>query len=113
MKRRDLVRHLERHGCLLAREGHIHSIFENPQTACVRLCRATARFPIRSAVRSVVNWGFPILGVDTSFDESSERQRPTDRRTAEDYGESVSQPKPRVAAPSGNPGSFAKRARQP
>ncbi|WP_337176435.1 type II toxin-antitoxin system HicA family toxin [Paludisphaera sp.] len=30
MKRRDLVRHLERHGCRLLREGGRHSIFFNP-----------------------------------------------------------------------------------
>jgi len=30
MKRRDLIRHLEIHGCVLVREGHSHTIFENP-----------------------------------------------------------------------------------
>ena len=30
MKRRDLMRHLESHGCVLIREGHSHSIYENP-----------------------------------------------------------------------------------
>jgi predicted RNA binding protein YcfA (HicA-like mRNA interferase family) len=30
MKRRDLIRHIERHGCVLVREGHSHTIFENP-----------------------------------------------------------------------------------
>ncbi|HEY3968068.1 MAG TPA: type II toxin-antitoxin system HicA family toxin [Planctomycetaceae bacterium] len=30
MKRRDLIRHLEQQGCVLAREGHSHSIYENP-----------------------------------------------------------------------------------
>jgi predicted RNA binding protein YcfA (HicA-like mRNA interferase family) len=29
MKRRELIRHLEQHGCALVREGHSHSIFEN------------------------------------------------------------------------------------
>lgn len=29
MKRRDLVRHLERHGCELVREGGNHSIYVN------------------------------------------------------------------------------------
>jgi len=32
MKRRDLVRHLQTHGCALLREGHRHSIFLNPAT---------------------------------------------------------------------------------
>lgn len=32
MKRRDLIRHLEAHGCRPAREGRSHSIYENAQT---------------------------------------------------------------------------------
>lgn len=32
MKRRDLVRHLEAHGCYLLREGGSHSVFVNPAT---------------------------------------------------------------------------------
>ncbi len=32
MKRRDLIRHLERHGCKLLREGGKHSVFVNRQT---------------------------------------------------------------------------------
>ena len=32
MKRRDLVRHLESHGCYLLREGGKHSVFVNPAT---------------------------------------------------------------------------------
>ncbi|MGD0181683.1 MAG: type II toxin-antitoxin system HicA family toxin [Terriglobales bacterium] len=30
MKRIDLVRHLESHGCLLLREGANHSVYHNP-----------------------------------------------------------------------------------
>jgi mRNA interferase HicA len=30
MKRRDLIRHLESHGCYLLREGGEHSIYVNP-----------------------------------------------------------------------------------
>jgi predicted RNA binding protein YcfA (HicA-like mRNA interferase family) len=30
MKRRDLIRHLERYGCVLLREGGRHSIYYNP-----------------------------------------------------------------------------------
>ena len=30
MKRRDLVRHLERHGCQHLREGGNHSVYVNP-----------------------------------------------------------------------------------
>ena len=32
MKRVDLVRHLEEHGCRLLREGGSHSVFLNPVT---------------------------------------------------------------------------------
>lgn len=32
MKRRDLVRYLERNGCTLRREGSDHSIYWNPET---------------------------------------------------------------------------------
>ncbi|MDQ3523284.1 MAG: type II toxin-antitoxin system HicA family toxin [Gemmatimonadota bacterium] len=37
MKRRDLIRHLEAHGCELLREGGRHSVFVNRPT-----CKATA-----------------------------------------------------------------------
>jgi mRNA interferase HicA len=30
MKRRDLLRHLEEHGCTVHREGAHHSIYRNP-----------------------------------------------------------------------------------
>ncbi|OLE54089.1 MAG: addiction module toxin, HicA family [Acidobacteria bacterium 13_1_20CM_3_53_8] len=30
MKRRDLIRHLETHGCLFVREGAKHTIYKNP-----------------------------------------------------------------------------------
>jgi predicted RNA binding protein YcfA (HicA-like mRNA interferase family) len=32
MKRRDFVRHLQAHGCLLLREGSSHSVFVNLAT---------------------------------------------------------------------------------
>jgi predicted RNA binding protein YcfA (HicA-like mRNA interferase family) len=31
MRRRDLIRHLERHGCVLLREGGRHSVYINRQ----------------------------------------------------------------------------------
>jgi mRNA interferase HicA len=31
MKRRDLLRHLAAHGCVLVREGSRHSVFYNPK----------------------------------------------------------------------------------
>jgi predicted RNA binding protein YcfA (HicA-like mRNA interferase family) len=30
MKRRDLIRHIERHGCVFVREGGKHTIYINP-----------------------------------------------------------------------------------
>jgi mRNA interferase HicA len=30
MSRRELIRHLRRHGCVLVREGSDHSIWQNP-----------------------------------------------------------------------------------
>jgi mRNA interferase HicA len=32
VKRIDLIRHLEQHGCVLFREGSNHSVFINPAT---------------------------------------------------------------------------------
>ena len=32
MKRRELLAHLQQHGCILLREGASHSIWHNPQT---------------------------------------------------------------------------------
>lgn len=40
MKRRDLIRHLEQHGCHLDREGGNHSIYRNPTN---RRCAAVPR----------------------------------------------------------------------
>lgn len=40
MKRRDLVRHLETHGCSLVREGGRHSIYRNAANGrCVAVPR--------------------------------------------------------------------------
>ncbi len=35
MKRHDLVRHLEAHGCFLLREGGRHSVFVNPAAGAI------------------------------------------------------------------------------
>ena len=43
MKRVDLVRHLERHGCRLLREGGSHSVYLNPVTRKASTVRAIAR----------------------------------------------------------------------
>jgi predicted RNA binding protein YcfA (HicA-like mRNA interferase family) len=39
LKRRDLIRHLEANGCVLAREGGRHSVYSNPG------CRKTTAVP--------------------------------------------------------------------
>jgi len=32
MKRKDLIRYLQKHGCIFEREGKKHTLFYNPQT---------------------------------------------------------------------------------
>ena len=49
MKRRDLIRHLEQHGCYLDREGGRHSIYRNPQNG-----RAVAVPRHREVIRNIV-----------------------------------------------------------
>jgi predicted RNase H-like HicB family nuclease len=44
MNRQDLLRHLRTHGCVLAREGAAHSIWENPVNNRRSAVPATARF---------------------------------------------------------------------
>ncbi|MBP89315.1 MAG: addiction module toxin, HicA family [Planctomycetaceae bacterium] len=40
MKRRNLIRHIEKHGCHLDREGRKHSIYRNPENGrCVAVPR--------------------------------------------------------------------------
>ena len=48
MKRRDLIRHLLDHGCLLLREGGRHSVFWNPQN------RRTSAVPRHSEIREAL-----------------------------------------------------------
>ena len=36
MKRRDLIRHLQKHGCVLEREGGRHSIWLNPANGLIQ-----------------------------------------------------------------------------
>jgi predicted RNA binding protein YcfA (HicA-like mRNA interferase family) len=43
MKRVDLIRHLERCGCELFREGGNHAVYVNRQPASLRRFPATAR----------------------------------------------------------------------
>jgi predicted RNA binding protein YcfA (HicA-like mRNA interferase family) len=60
MKRRDLIRHLESHGCVLLREGGNHSIFvnlANNQVSAVPRHREIDEFLVRKICRDL---GVPI-----------------------------------------------------
>ncbi|MDB5338893.1 MAG: YcfA family protein [Planctomycetaceae bacterium] len=56
MKRLDLIRHLEFHGCQLLREGSKHSLYFNPadnQTSAVPRHREVNDFLIRKICRDL------------------------------------------------------------
>ncbi len=56
MKRRDLIQHLERHGCELLREGAKHSLYFNPannQTSAVPRHREINDFLVRKISRDL------------------------------------------------------------
>ena len=56
MKRRDLIQHLERHGCELLREGAKHSLYFNPaneQTSAVPRHREVNDFLVRKISRDL------------------------------------------------------------
>lgn len=56
MKRHALIRHLEKHGCYLLREGGNHSIYVNPannQTSAVPRHRETNDFLARKICRDL------------------------------------------------------------
>jgi mRNA interferase HicA len=56
MKRADLVRHLETHGCYLLREGGKHSVFVNPannQVSAVPRHREINEFLVRKICRDL------------------------------------------------------------
>lgn len=56
MKRKDLLTHLRRHGCLLYREGGRHSIYYNPvnnKTSSVPRHREIANFLARKICRDL------------------------------------------------------------
>jgi mRNA interferase HicA len=48
MKRRELIRHLERHGCTLLREGKRHTVYLNPAN------RKTSTIPRHNEVVDVL-----------------------------------------------------------
>jgi mRNA interferase HicA len=56
MKRRDLIRHLESHGCQLLREGGRHSVYFNPanrQTSAVPRHTELNDFLVRKICRDL------------------------------------------------------------
>lgn len=56
MKRVDLIRHIESHGCVLAREGSRHSVYFNPandQTTAVPRHREVNDFTARKICRDL------------------------------------------------------------
>ena len=58
MKRRDLLRHLEKHGCELLREGGNHTIYVNSRAQNLPRFRDIARSSIFSRKRSAETWTF-------------------------------------------------------
>ena len=60
MKRLDLIRHIESHGCYLLREGGRHSLYVNPannQTSAVPRHREINEFLVRKICREL---GIPL-----------------------------------------------------
>ena len=56
MKRRDLIRHVESHGCRLLREGGKHSVYYNPennQTSAIPRHREINDFLVRKICRDL------------------------------------------------------------
>jgi len=56
MKRRDVIRHLEAHGCQLLREGGKHSLYFNPvnnQTSALPRHREINEFLVRKICRDL------------------------------------------------------------
>lgn len=56
MKRHDLIRHVETHGCLLLREGGKHSVYYNPannQTSAIPRHREINSFLARKICRDL------------------------------------------------------------
>jgi mRNA interferase HicA len=51
VKRGVLLRHLRRHGCVLQREGSLHSLWLNPQTGAVEAVPRHSEIPERLALK--------------------------------------------------------------
>ena len=59
MKRRDLLRHLEKHGCEFLREGGNHTIYVNRRAQNLPQFRGIARSSIFLHGKSAKTWIFP------------------------------------------------------
>lgn len=62
MKRGDLLRHLRRHGCVLAREGASHSLWINPETGVVEAVPRHTEIANLLARKICRNLGVPEIG---------------------------------------------------
>jgi mRNA interferase HicA len=60
MKRRDLLRHLRKHGCRFVREGWEHSIWENPVTGRRTSVPRHREIPDYTAARICKQLGIPV-----------------------------------------------------
>jgi predicted RNA binding protein YcfA (HicA-like mRNA interferase family) len=73
MKRRDLIRHLEAHGCVLLREGGSHSVYVNRLTGKVSV--VISKFPIHKtpnhALQPTAASGLRALAVPSSLRSSA------------------------------------------
>lgn len=50
MKRRDLIRHIEAHGCFKVREGSRHTVYRNPAT------KRNASVPRHTEIKDPTAW---------------------------------------------------------
>src|SRR6266536_1603092 len=52
MKRADLIRHIESHGCVLVREGGNHTVYRNPATSSATTATSSATtVPCRTEIK--------------------------------------------------------------
>jgi mRNA interferase HicA len=59
MKRRDLLRHLAKHGCRFVREGSDHSVWENPANRRRTVIQRHREIPDHAAMTICKQLGIP------------------------------------------------------
>jgi mRNA interferase HicA len=75
VKRRDLVNHLTREGCILQREGHKHSVYLNPENGHIATVPRHREIEILLVKKYVANWIFsslehgPELNIMTKYEQ--------------------------------------------